>query len=526
MQYTFAITTDRADAARYARRNHVTLIAWIAAVGGVSLLLGLLMVRGGPTASPICWLIYLTAIAALFYEPRYGVYALVFFTLFADQSMMMWYPFVKNFSSGESPMYLHDALIFSPLELMLGLTVLSWFGGMLVRRKVRFRTGPLFWPALAFISFVAFGLVYGIGTRGNLNIALWETRAMFYLPVALILTGNLIHTRGQINTLIWLVMTAIFLQGCYGVYYFVIERQGEISRIDALTEHASAIRMNTLFVFAITAWMFRAAPAKRILLPLMCLPTLIPYVVAQRRAAFMTLGIALVIIFVVLFFVNRRWFWRLAPPAAIIAIAYLGAFWNNQGPLGLPARAVKGVIASDAGNEQENSSSVYRLIENVNNMFTIRQRPLTGVGYGQKFYIIMPLPDISFFAWWEYIVHNSIMWMWMKGGLGTFYSMLVTIGVALMTGVRAFWRMPGKDLSAIALTMLLYVVMHFVYAYVDMSWDIQSMVYMGVAMGLINMFEPIVAAPVPRMAQRYPWQPAPPAAPGLRPLPTDQASAQ
>ena len=114
----------------------------------------------------------------------------------------------------------------------------------------------------------------------------------------------------------------------------------------------------------------------------------------------------------------------------------------------------------------------------------------------------------------------------MKGGLGTFYSMLVTIGVALMTGVRAFWRMPGKDLSAIALTMLLYVVMHFVYAYVDMSWDIQSMVYMGVAMGLINMFEPIVAAPVPRMAQRYPWQPASPAAPGLRPLPTDQASAQ
>ena len=36
------------------------------------------------------------------------------------------------------------------------------------------------------------------------------------------------------------------------------------------------------------------------------------------------------------------------------------------------------------------------------------------------------------------------------------------------------------------LTATLYVVMHFLYAYADMSWDNQSMVYMGAMLGIIN----------------------------------------
>lgn len=518
MLYTF-VTTGPETADEAFRRNHTRGIIWYGFILLVTGMFGMTMLKAGPNFSPVAWIIYTTLAVFIFREPRYGVYTLVLFGLFADIAMMGWYPVVKNFSSGESLMYLHDALILSPLELTLVLTLMSWLGGMIMRRKLEFYTGELFWPAIIFIFFVTIGLVYGIGTRGNINIALWETRVMYYLPIMLVLTSNLITTRRHMNVLYWMAATGIFLQGLYGVYHFLYVLHGEISRIESIIEHAAAIRMNTLFVLAITAHMFKGSLAKRILLPLMSLPTFVPYVVAQRRAAFMTLGIALVVIFVVMYFVNRRWFWRLAPPCAFVAVAYLGAFWNNQGPMGLPARAVKGVISDDSGNEQENSSSVYRLIENVNNMYTIRQKPITGVGYGQKFYIIMQLPDISFFAWWEYIVHNSIMWMWMKGGLGTYYSMLIMIGSALMTGVRAFWRMPGKDMSAITLTGLLYILMHFVYAYVDMSWDAQSMLYVGMTMGALNCAERVAAQPIPLEERRYPWQPAPEPAPGLRPFP-------
>jgi len=152
----------------------------------------------------------------------------------------------------------------------------------------------------------------------------------------------------------------------------------------------------------------------------------------------------------------------------------------------------------------------------VNTKFTIQQRPLTGVGFGNKFYIIVPMPDISFFVWWEYITHNSILWIWMQAGVGAFISMLILVGMAVIVGVRALWRMPGGDLSAFALMATLYIVMHFIYAYVDISWEAQSMIYVGTMMGLINGIERIVAQPVPSPVRRWPWQTEIPAAPTLR----------
>jgi hypothetical protein len=151
-------------------------------------------------------------------------------------------------------------------------------------------------------------------------------------------------------------------------------------------------------------------------------------------------------------------------------------------------------------------SNAYRIIENINTTFTIKQRPLTGIGFGNKFYIIAPLPDISFFTWWEYITHNSIMWIWMQAGVGAFISLLFLIGMSVIVGVRTLWRMPGGDLSAFALTATLYVVMHFIYAYVDISWEAQSMIYVGTMMGLINNFERIAMRPVLSTPKRWPWQ--------------------
>ncbi len=63
-------------------------------------------------------------------------------------------------------------------------------------------------------------------------------------------------------------------------------------------------------------------------------------------------------------------------------------------------------------------------------------------------------------------------------------------------------------MRAIALTATLYVVMHFMYAYVDMSWDIQSMIYMGLVMGLINGLGWIAGEPtdtVPVGGSRSEW---------------------
>jgi O-antigen ligase len=192
-------------------------------------------------------------------------------------------------------------------------------------------------------------------------------------------------------------------------------------------------------------------------------------------------------------------------------------FWNASGILALPASAVKSVLSPDSATE-DYQSNLYRIIENINTMYTIKSAPFQGVGFGKKFFIVRRMPDISHFIWWEYMTHNSIMWMWMKTGLGGFLAMLILIGAAIINGVRTIFRMPGDMMSVAALVATLYVVMHFTYAYVDISWDSQSMIYIGAMIGLINCLVRIVETPVPLAARRWPWQSHPQPPSGLRSL--------
>jgi O-antigen ligase len=298
-----------------------------------------------------------------------------------------------------------------------------------------------------------------------------------------------------------------------------------LNGVDAITEHAAAIHMNTIFVFTVTAWLYKTSLAKRFVLPLMVPPIILTYLATQRRAAFLTLAIALVLVSILLLIENRRAFWLIVPPLGLLSVLYVVAFWNAGGALGLPAQAVKSVVAEDQANAADLSSNLYRQIENVNMSFTIHQRPLTGVGFGQKFYVIVPLPDISFFEWWQYFPHNSIIWIWLKAGVGGFLAMLFFVGSAIMIGVRALVRMPKNDMSAIAATAVLYIIMHFIYAYADISWDIQSGVYVGMMMGLLGSLEHIVNKPIKIKPNRWPWQPTPEPAPAIRPfLPSSSVS--
>lgn len=487
-------------------RSGLSTLLWFTAVFGLGLILGLLMLRSGPSGSYIAWFFYLAGVVAIFVQPRVGIYLLIFLTLIGDGTLTYWMPFTLNFSSRQSLLFLSNALIISPLETYIAFTVISWLGRGAMQRKVVFHRSELFWPAVVFLGFVVLGLLYGLGTGGNFTIALWESRAIFYLVAMLILTSNLFTERNHFHNAIWAAMIALFIEGIIGSYYFLVTLQGSLASVQAITDHSAAIHMNTLFVFMLAAWLYRSSYAKRIILLVMIPPVLLTYLATQRRAAFVTLVIALLLMAIILFWENRRAFWVLAPVIGFVGIVYLGAFWNSSGALGLPAQAIKSVIAEDQANADDQSSNVYREIENFNTQFTIHQRPLTGVGFGQKFYIVWPMPDISFFEWWEYLPHNSIIWVWLKTGVGGFVAMLYLVGKAIMVGSRTLLQMKREPIAAIILTGTLYIVMHFIYAYVDISWDTQSMVYVGMTMGMLGASERVLANPVPQPKQRWPWQ--------------------
>lgn len=502
---SFALTNNYSVDAQIQRSKRAWWLLFLG-MGAVTGLINLLLLRTGGLAGlvVIAWLIYLSGAVAIFYQPRYGVYLIFGLTLVSDRLLMSWYPFTKNFSSGESLMYLSNALIISPLETYIVLTFLVWLGRMAIQRKWFFRPGLLTWPALIFIAFITFGLVYGLGRGGNLVIALWEARAIYYLPAMLVLGTNLIETRQQVNRILWIAVIAMFIKSIFGFLYIALFLKFDIGSVERIAEHSMSIHFNTFFVMAIAAWLFRDSFSKRLVLPLMSPLIFYTFIANHRRAGFLTLGVALILILLVLYRYKPRIFWRIAPIMVVASMAYLAIFWNSEGSLGMPARAVRSVFGQADARDQ--ASNIYRDIENYDIMFTIKQTPLTGVGFGQKFYIVVPLPDISFFEWWEYITHNSIMWIWMKSGVGGFISLVFMVGMTITVGSRSIWEVKHPTLRVAGLTATLYIIMHFIYAYVDMSWDLTSMTYIGMMMAVINNLTMIGQRPEAITPKRWPWQ--------------------
>lgn len=451
-----------------------------------------------PAARGVGFALYLLGAAAILAQPRCGLNLIVFGALVGDAALLPWYPFVKGFSSPESLFFIDDWLIVSPLELYVILTAASWLVRERQQRVRTWRTGRLFSPSVVFAAAILVGLAYGIGTGGDLRIALWEARAVFYLVPLLLLTSSMVETPAQVKGLLWTALAAVWIKGAVGSLYFLVVLRGDLNGVERISEHGAAVHLNVLLVTGVGVLLYETPRLKKILLPTMVPFVLLGYIAMQRRAAFVGLAVALVLMLGVLYKQRRRSFWKVAPVFLVLGGAYVAAAWNSQNTLAIPGHAIKSVIVARQASEDQ-SSNDYRMLENQNIDATISRHPLMGVGFGQKYLMAVPLPDLSrFFEWWEYITHNSILWIWMKAGLVGYLSMIVLIGLAIASGGGAVDRLPPDELGLVTLVATLYLLMHSIYACVDMSWDPASIAFVGTLMGIVNCAEWIAPSVVSR----------------------------
>ncbi len=217
---------------------------------------------------------------------------------------------------------------------------------------------------------------------------------------------------------------------------------------------------------------------------LLAIPVAWAYILSQRRAAMIALFVGVFILICILYQRRRRAFWFVAPTTLFLGAGFVLATWNAQGAIGLPAQAVKTVLFPDDLSTEDAASDLYRQLEAANIYYTIQQNRIFGVGFGQKFLQPIPMPDISFFEFWEYIPHNNVLWIWMKLGFLGFAATLFMFGRAVQLGARSIALVRTNDHAAFVAVGLSYVVMFLVFAYVDIAWDPRSTVMLGLAMAL------------------------------------------
>ena len=227
----------------------------------------------------------------------------------------------------------------------------------------------------------------------------------------------------------------------------------------------------------------------RLVLLGMSVPIVWVYFLSNRRAAVIGLLTGVAMLAVILFWRQPRTFWKFAPVATELVTVYVGAYWHSTADVGFPAQAIKSVIAPGAVSDRDASSDAYRVIENKDLNYTIRQNPITGVGFGNPFYQPLPLPDISAnFEFHNHIPHNSMLWIWLQTGFAGFIALLYVLGRSLMLGASKIRRLPDGANTAALSSATIFIAMFFVFAFVDIAWDARNTMLLGVAFAMCANF--------------------------------------
>lgn len=448
------------------------------------------VIANGTVAHPfsVAFLLLVIVAGICIVRPVAGVFVVVFLVMLGDPLTSSWYPFTKNLSSAESILFVSNQMIFNPLEICLAALTLGWVLHMMARHQVRIEKGQLFAPLMAFTGFLLFGLVNGLARGGNSNAAFWELRALLYLPLIYVLLTNLFTKRRQYQALFWLIMIAVFINSIIALWYQSTLTAAEQAGSETLVAHGATLPMNAMIVLIAAAWMLKGgSQARRYLLPVLAIPAVIVYLESQRRAAVVALVAGLLMFAVFLFWTNRKKFWKIAPVALIFAALYTTAFWGDTTSMfGFPAQAIKSVVAPDEVSDRNQSSDQYRVFEKIDIVATIKSAKITGIGFGHPFLRPVPLPAINPFLLEPYMPHNSILWIWMKTGIAGFISMLFLFAKAMRTGARNALEVQRGDFAAVTFTSVAFVMMYAVFAYVDIAWDSQNVVFLAVAMAVIG----------------------------------------
>jgi O-Antigen ligase len=466
---------------RIVKRRAALLIAGVA----LATLVGAALVLALQVVSAVVVLTWIV-LGAIAWRPIVGLYVAFGLVLFfegggADQMMLPgWY-----FQNGLSAT-LGLPVISSPLELLLLLTFAFWLARLVCSRQRDFRPGLLFWPVILFTMALVAGLIYGLATGGDVNVALWESRFLFYVFMCYIVAVNTIRKPVHIQHLISLGMIGTIFFAVEGAYRrFALIDTGKIGVIPEFAySHESVIFLGTLIPLVIAQQIYGAPRWQRVL-GIIALPIVIFTLLAtERRAAYIALFVAFVAFGFVVFATHRKAFFLLVVPLLLGMVIYVPIFWNNTGLAGQPARAVRSLYQPDP---RDAGSNLYRDLEKINVLATIQSSPLLGVGFGKPFLMVAPLPDLSWWPFWRYEPHHNILWVWLKVGAIGFVLFWLLIGSAIAGSAHLAKTIRDPTVRTMAVFALTGIIATLVFCYVDLGLvSSRVTVFLGTTIGAIS----------------------------------------
>lgn len=395
-------------------------------------------------------------------------------------------------------------LSITPAEILMVIALISWWANYAANRHENLRPqGRILSAYVVYLVVVLFAEVRGLLSGANLNISLWELRPQVYGFILFLLTASLIRERRQLLTLAGIFLAGTSLKAVLGFNRYVFTLNHDLGSNDSILGHEASyfLLLFLVAVVCILIWYRR----RSLVLAVLLMTPIVTFVLFEnrRRAGVLALGVALIVVVALGIRFERTVQVRLAiisAVAAVFLVIFFGANWNKQD--GLVGQVVRPVHSMFQPDDRDFSSNLYRQNENANLTYSFNQNRLFGVGFGSPMPIIFPLADISqSYPLWQYIPHNTLLWIGMRMGLIGFAAFFALVGMTILEGVRQVATRDDALLRGIAVFALAAVIAELMVAYGDVQLEnYRNMIFTGTLIGLIDAIPQIAHAPVAAVA--------------------------
>ncbi len=363
-------------------------------------------------------------------------------------------------------------MLFSGLDvvlvMLLAVALYRWSVGSKIDKGVAVaRPMRLF---VLIVPIAAFGMwLWGLARGGaDFDSSLWQMQRIVYLPLVFLLFALALRGARDRAALAKVFILAACIKAALAVYVrdTVVPPAGH-KALEYATTHPDSM----LFAGAVclmVALLFERFDRKRITLALIVLPLLIAGMIANtRRIVWVELAVGLFALYMLTPWRTRvrRAITRAVVVASPIALIYIAVGWGASSETFAPVEIARSVVDSDA-----NRSTEWRDWENYDLVYTLRQNPVIGSGYGHGYIELWKLPSIKdVYALYRYAPHNSILGLWAYGGMLGFAALWTVYSVAIFFAARIYRRARGPTDRIAALASTGFIVVYLAHCYGDMG---------------------------------------------------------
>jgi hypothetical protein len=361
--------------------------------------------------------------------------------------------------------------IILPIEGVMILGLLIWVMKGVVGKTLVLPRSELVRPLAVLWGFLVLGFLLGLSHGGKFNFALWELRPWIYLTVTYILASALLTTPAALRGVMWVFVLGTGFKALQGDEIFFAFARHMDPRPEAILDHVESFFFGVFIFLTLALWLFGQRGRLRVTATVLFPAVVIADLANSRRTATAILFVCLATLIVTTWVARpdkRRAVRRLLVVLAAISVFYFPAYWNHDGTLAQPARALRSAISP---NRRDVASDLYRTQENANLVYNIQRSSKLGKGFGVPIDYALPITDISNIdPMIKYVPHNGLLWIWMRIGILGEAAFWVVIGTAIVKACRIL-RSDDKQIALVGALTTFALLAYMVQGYNDLGFD-------------------------------------------------------